>query len=370
MKVFIVAGIRPDWINLALLIKKLDSIFGLENVVVCHTGQHYDHDLDKIFFEQLDLREPNYHLGIGSLTSTEQIGRLLIASEPILKNEKPDIAIAFSDGNPSMFGITANRLGIRLVHLEAGMRSNDYRMPEEKNRRIIDSISDYLFAPSKVAYNNLVKEGYANKKIHLVGKLILDAIEHYMDRIDSVQNDFDKGRYFLAEFHRPENVEDEINLKSIIKLLQVVGKTYGFPVVFPAHPRTRNAIQRFSIPLDGINLFEPMGFFEFEKLQKNAYAVITDSGTSQEVSCYHHIPCLVMRMSTERQECIEVGASELGGNRDGRFEIDVCSLKLRNLLDRPRNWDVPYKPNPLADITKFLQENEDEICKKKLWWDD
>ncbi|MGH9922347.1 MAG: UDP-N-acetyl glucosamine 2-epimerase, partial [Nitrososphaerales archaeon] len=318
MKIFMMAGIRPDFINLVLLVKELERVWGRESVIFCHSGQHYDYALDRIFFEQLGLRDPDYHLGIkgvhDSLSPTEQIGQLIIKSEPLLKKEKPDLAIAFSDGNPSMFGITANRLRIRLMHLEAGMRSNDYRMLEEKNRRIIDSISDYLFPPSDVAYKNLIDEGYNTEKIHLVGKIILDVIEHYMSKIDvaKLPPGLEPGRYFLAEFHRPENVDDEINLKTIMKFLSTVSKTYNLPVVMPAHPRTGRALERFNIRLDGmVKVLEPLGFFEFEKLQKNASAVITDSGTSQEVCCYHHIPCLVMRMSTERQECIDVGASEI-----------------------------------------------------------
>ena len=377
MKVFIMAGIRPDFINLVLLIKELDRLWGRENVILCHSGQHYDYNLDRIFFEQLGLRDPDYHLGIkgvqDSLSPTEQIGQLIIKTEPLLKKESPDIAIAFSDGNPSMFGITANRLRIRLMHLEAGMRSYDYRMLEEKNRRIIDSVSDYLFPPSNVAYQNLIKEGYNPDRIHLVGKIILDVIEHYMDKIDGVKEPLDlkAQRYFLAEFHRPENVDDEINLRTIMKFLSTVTKMYNLPVVMPTHPRTARALKRFNIELDGmVKILEPLGFFEFEKLQKNAFIVITDSGTSQEVCCYHHIPCLVMRMSTERQECVEIGASEICGDREGRFSLDVSVSKLKSLIDRPRDWPVPYKPSAVNDIVKFLKENEDAIYGKKVWWYD
>ena len=377
MKAFIMAGIRPDFINLVLLVKELDRLWGKENVVLCHSGQHYDYNLDRIFFEQLGLREPDYHLGIrgaqDSLSPTEQIGQLIIKTEPLLKKERSDIAIAFSDGNPSMFGITANRLGIRLMHLEAGMRSNDYRMLEEKNRRIIDSISDYLFPPSNVAYQNLIREGYRPERIHLVGKIILDVIEHYMEKIDSIKQplDLEAGRYFLVEFHRPENVDDEVNLRTIVKFLSTVAKQYNLPVVMPAHPRTIRSLQRFNIKLNGmVKILEPMGFFEFEKLQKNAFAVITDSGTSQEVCCYHHIPCLVMRMSTERQECVEIGASEICGDREGRYSIDDSLSKLKKLIDGPRDWQVPYKPNAVTDIVEFLKENEDTICGRKVWWYD
>lgn len=367
MKVFIVGGIRPDWINLSLLIGRLDKQLGQENVIICHTEQHYSYALDGIFFRELGLRSPNYRLGIGSVSSFQQVTETLSKVEPLLVKEKPDVAISFSDGNPAMFAIAANRLGIRVLHLEAGMRSFDYRMPEEKNRRIVDSISDHLFPPSLPALRNLMQEGHPSSQCTLVGKMILDIIDRHKVLIDKSPID---GEYYLAEFHRPENVEDSSNLVVLIQLLKEVHLQTGAPVFFPMHPRTRSAIMRNSLFNSDINFLEPLGFFEFEALQKNAKAVITDSGTSQEVCCYQHVPCLVARMSTEREECVDVGASIVCGNQDGTFTLEKCLSMFDALLDRPRDWVVPYGKGATDAIVDFIMKHQDEFRRKKVRWND
>jgi len=368
MKYMIVLGIRPDIINYQPIVKELEK--RKKETVIVHTGQHYSYFFDELFFKQLKFPKPNYHLKIGSGTQAQQLGKLVQKFEKVLIKEKPDIVFSFSDANPALSAIVATKMGIKVAHLEAGMRSYDWRMQEEKNRRIVDSFADYLFTPTVNTKNNLLKEGISSHRIFRVGKPIYDVINNFKEEID--QNEIlekwgiEKKNYFLVTAHRPENVNFEKPLRNIINALETIYKKYQKQIIFPIHPRTRKSLKKFGIKVSkGIRLFDPVGFLEFSKLEKNAFCCVTDSGTVQEDSCIFRVPCVTMRISTEREETIQVGSNIVAGLNKNHIVKAVDSM-----INKKTNWKNPYgKPDSAKKTIKILEEKKDEILKPKIWWD-
>jgi len=367
MKIAYCLGIRPDFITNSILIKMLDEWLK-DNFILIHTGQHYSYNMDKIFFEELGLRDPNYHLEIGSGTQGYQTGETIRKSEEIFIKEKPDLVLSFSDANPCLSAIAASKLNIKVAHLEAGMRSYDWRMPEEKNRRMVDSISDIFFTPTTLSYNNLIKEGVSENKIFITSKLIVEVLEKYKKEIDG-SNILDelklkKKEYFLATAHRPENVEDKTYLSSILKALKTIHEKYLLPVILPTHPRTQAAIKRFKFKIpDGVRIMDYLGFFDFSKLEKNTLCLITDSGTVQEDGCWFKVPCVTFRISTERPETEYVGSNLVSGlnNKD---IVDCVDM----MIKKEKNWKCPYYLGAAKKTVSVLKMKEDEIKMKKTWW--
>jgi UDP-N-acetylglucosamine 2-epimerase (non-hydrolysing) len=364
----VVLGIRPDIINLQPIVKELKKRRARFSIV--HTGQHYSYFFDGLFFKQLDFPKPDYHLKVGSGSQAQQLGMLVQKFEKVILKEKPDLVFSFSDANPALSAIVASKMGIKVAHLEAGMRSYDWRMPEEKNRRIVDSIADYLFTPTKGTKNNLLKEGHAPHKIFQVGKPIFDVINNFKKEIDDnnilEKLQIERKNYFLVTAHRPENVGIERPLRNIILALNLLQKTYEKDIIFPIHPRTRKSIKKFGIKLSKrIRLIDPVGFLEFSKLEKNAFCCVTDSGTVQEDSCIFKVPCVTMRISTERSETVEVGSNIVAG-----LKKDHIVKAVNTMVNRKTNWKNPYgKPNSAEKTIAILQKLEQEIKKPKVWWD-
>ena len=367
-KYLIVLGIRPDIINYQPLVnefqrKKIDF-------KIVHTGQHYSYFFDGLFFKQLNFPKPDYHLKIGSGTQAQQLGKLVQKFEKVLLKEKPDLVFSFSDANPALSGIVASKMGIKVAHLEAGMRSYDWRMPEEKNRRLMDSISDYLFTPTASTKQNLIKEGIPPHRIFQVGKPIFEVLDKFKAYIDKNtildELEISKKEYFLVTAHRPENVGVKRPLKNILEVLGKVHKKYEKPIIFPIHPRTRASIRKFNLKIpNGIRLLDPVGFFEFSKLEKNAFCCITDSGTVQEDACIFRVPCITMRISTERSETVEVGANIVAGVNSTHI-LDAVD----RMISRKPNWKNPYAtPDFSKKIIKVLKKLDGEICSTKVWWD-
>ncbi len=368
IKYMIVLGIRPDIINYYPIITELQK--RKCNFTIVHTGQHYSYYFDKLFFEQLNVPQPHYHLKVGSGSQSYQLGVLIQRFEKVLLKEKPNLVFSFSDANPSLSGIVASKMGIKVAHLEAGMRSYDWRMPEEKNRRLMDSISDYLFTPTVGTRKNLLEEGIPSHRIFQVGKLIYDVLEDFKKEIDhnNILEKFgiDKKGYFLVTAHRPENVGIKRPLKNILEALGELHKQYEKPIIFPIHPRTRKSIKKFKIHVpNGIKLFDPVGFLEFSKLEKNAFCCVTDSGTVQEDSFIFKVPCVTIRISTERSETVEVGSNIVTGlNKKHILEA------VKIMINRKANWKNPYgKPESAKKTIKILEERKKEILSPKVWWD-
>ena len=368
LKYMIVLGIRPDIINYQPIVRELDKR-GCDYTIV-HTGQHYSYFFDGLFFKQLKFPKPDYHLKVGSGTQAQQLGTLIQRFEKVLLKERPDLVFSFSDANPALSAIVASKMGIKIAHLEAGMRSYDWRMPEEKNRRLVDSISDYLFTPTSITKQNLLREGHLPHKIFRVGKPIYDVLNNFKEEIE--QNkileklQLEKKDYFLVTAHRPENVGVKKPLKNIIQALNELYKKYEKDIIFPIHPRTRKAIKQFDIKLSkGIKLLNPVGFLEFSKLEKNAFCCVTDSGTVQEDSCIFKVPCVTVRISTERSETVSVGSNIVAGLNKKHILKAVDTM-----VNRKNNWKNPYgKPNSAEKTVKILEEKKREILKPKVWWD-
>lgn len=306
---------------------------------------------------------------MGSGTQAQQLGTLIQRFEKVLLKERPDLVFSFSDANPALSAIVASKMGIKVAHLEAGMRSYDWRMPEEKNRRLVDSISDYLFTPTSITKQNLLREGHPTHKIFQVGKPIYDVLHNFREEIE--QNkileklQLAKKDYFLVTAHRPENVGVKRPLKNIIQALNELHKKYEKDIIFPIHPRTCKSIKQFSIKLSkGIKLLDPVGFLEFSKLEKNAFCCVTDSGTVQEDSCIFKVPCVTMRVSTERSETVQVGSNIVAG-LNKRHIIQAVDV----MVNKKNDWKNPYgRPDSAEKTIKILEDKGREILKPKVWW--
>ena len=314
MKVITVLGTRPEIIRLSLIIKKLDTY--CDHILV-HTGQNFDDSLSSVFFSQLDLREPDYYLGVRGDTFGEQIGKIIFETEKVILKEKPDRILILGDTNSGLAAIVAKRMGIPVFHMEAGNRCFDNRVPEEVNRKIVDHCSTILFPYTHRSKENLLNEGIANEVIYVIGNPIYEVIEHYSKWIESSEI-LDKlnvqpEKYFLVTMHRAENVENEDRLKNLLAGLDEISRKYALPVICSLHPRTKSKIEQFNLKTDNQNICfsVPFGFFDFVALEKDALCVITDSGTVQEECCIFKVPNITIRDVTERPETIESGSNML-----------------------------------------------------------
>ncbi len=337
----IVLGTRPEIIKMSPIIRECEAR-DLDYFIL-HSGQHYSYDMDRAFFEDLELPEPKYNLDVGSGTHAGQTAKILTGIEDVLAKEEPDIVLVQGDTNTVMAGaLAAAKLHIRVGHVEAGLRSFDRTMPEEINRVVADHVSDYLFAPTETARRYLQNEGIDENKIMVTGNTIVDAVFQNRE-ISEAKSDvldilgLEPREYFLVTSHRQENVDSPERLKSIIAGLEAIHQEYSLPVIFPMHPRTRKMVERFGMALDGISAMEPVGFLEFLQLEANARLVLTDSGGVQEETCILGVPCVTLRRNTERPETIEVGGNVLAGT--GTAEILAAA---REMLSRPGGWENPY----------------------------
>lgn len=339
MKIVTILGTRPEIIRLSRITQKLDLL--CEHVVV-HTGQNYDVNLNDIFFQQLGVRPPNHFLGVRGETFGEQIGKIIAASEQVLLREKPDRVLFLGDTNSSLGAIVAKRLGIPVYHMEAGNRCYDDRVPEEVNRRVIDHSSDILLPYTERSRGNLLREGLDGRRVYVTGNPILEVLRH--NEVSIGQSDvlqrlgLTAGKYFLVTMHREENVDVVERLRSLTVALDLLQNEYRLPVVCSVHPRTRSRMQRFEVGVsnDQVRLCEPFGFFDFVCLEKNAFCVLSDSGTVQEECCLFRVANVTLRDVTERPETIECGSNMLSG-ADPR-SIQQC---VRTVLSQRPQWTVP-----------------------------
>ncbi len=341
MTIAIILGTRPEIIKMAPVIRECQRR-GLDYSII-HTGQHYSYQMDRIFFEQLELPQPDHNLDVGSGNHGEQTGRILADLEAVLMAERPDVVLVQGDTNTVMAGaLAASKLHIKVGHVEAGLRSYDRSMPEEINRVVADHVSDYCFAPTEISKANLLKEGIAEEKIHVTGNTIVDSVyqnlEIAMRKVNILADlGLEPKGYFLVTSHRQENVDNKERLGEIIRGLQMVKSEFGLPVVFPVHPRTRKMVESFGFELDGIKAIEPLGFLEFLQLEANARLALTDSGGVQEEACILGVPCVTLRENTERPETLDVGANVLAGTVSQRI-MDGA----RNMLEAGESWKNPF----------------------------
>jgi UDP-N-acetylglucosamine 2-epimerase len=307
MKIAVAAGTRPEFIQVEPIIRELNRR-GIENIFI-HSGQHYDYEMDKIFFNEMHMPDPAHYLGIGSKLPGKQIGEMITKSESIFRNEKPDMLLVTGDTNTALgVALAANKSKIKVGHFEAGMRSFDRSMPEEINRIIIDNFSDFLFSPTQRGIQNLHDNGIHNN-VFLVGDVMLDSITHYRRLIKNKSGTLDelallKKPYLLLTLHREANTDHKERLKNILDAIS----SLPFPVIFPIHPRTKQRIQSNNITLpENIRVIPPVGYFEFLRLIFNSCKLLTDSGGAQKQAFFLSKPCITLRPNTEWMETIENG---------------------------------------------------------------
>jgi UDP-N-acetylglucosamine 2-epimerase (non-hydrolysing) len=342
MKIAIILGTRPEIIKMSPIIRKCEK--QRLDYFILHTGQHYSYNLDKIFFEDLEIPEAKYNLDVGSGTHAEETGKMLIGIEKVLKEEKPDVVLVEGDTNTVMAGaLAASKLHIKVGHIEAGLRSYDRNMPEEINRVLADHVSDYLFAPTEKAKENLLRKGIEENKIFVTGNTIVDTVYQNLEIARRKVNILNKlnlnpEEYFLVTAHRQENVDVKERLKDILDGLELIYHKFNLPIIYPIHPRTKKKIKEFGLEVPkGIELIEPLGFLDFLLLEANAKLVLTDSGGVQEETCILKVPCVTLRDNTERPETLNVGSNVLAGvNRNKIFE------GVKTMLSKERNWNNPF----------------------------
>lgn len=328
MKVMTALGTRPEIIRLSRIIPLLDE--AADHVLV-HTGQNYAPSLSDVFFSELGVRAPDVYLGVKAETFGGQVGRLLREIEPLLHEHHPDRLLILGDTNSGLVSIVARRLGIPVYHMEAGNRCYDDRVPEEVNRRIIDHSSSVLLPYTHRSKENLVQEGIDRSRIFVTGNPIGQVIDHYRPKIDTSeivgQLGLERERYLLVTMHRAETVDDEGLLRDLVDALTRLHEAYGFPVVCSLHPRTRSKVESFGIDIDrtGLLFLDPLGFFDFVRLETEAWCILTDSGTVQEEACLLGKPSVTIREVTERPETLEAGSNILAGTAPDSI-IDAVTL--------------------------------------------
>jgi len=315
LKVMTIMGTRPEIIRLSETIKRLDKY---TNHILVHTNQNYDYELNKVFFEELDLRDPDYLLDVKSATIGEQIGKILTQTERVMIDEKPDALLILGDTNSALSCIVAKRLKIPIFHMEAGNRCFDDRVPEEINRRIVDHTSDVNLPYTEHARRNLLREGLSPENIFVTGSPMAEILKCNMEKIEKSrildELKLKKDNYFLISIHREENVDNLSNLKIVLEALDLIAKKYGYPLVITTHPRTRKRINELGMPDNGLLMFhKPFGIFDYVNLQKNAYCNLSDSGTIHEDAGIMGIPAVVVRESSERPEAFDTGNVILSG---------------------------------------------------------
>lgn len=356
MKIATVLGTRPEIIKLSPLIPLLDR--ECDHVLI-HTGQHYSYSMDKIFFEDLNLRNCNYTLNVGSGSHGEQTGKMIMGIEDVLIKEEPDVVIVQGDTNSTLAGaIAASKLQMKVAHVEAGCRSFDRRMPEEINRTLVDHASDILFAPDENAYKNLTAEGIPDNLIHLVGNTSVDACLRAMNLFNrSKLEDFtlEKSDYILLTIHRQENTTYD-KLKEILGAINVISER--IKVVFPVHLRTKKIIVENNIKLsDNLILEDPLGYKDFMGLLSNSKFVLTDSGGIQEESAILNIPCLVLRENTEWKIFVDIGKNMLVGV-DGSHIMRSVNELLDNeeKLGYMKHLKIPVEEGASEKIVSILEK--------------
>jgi len=328
MNIDIIVGARPNFIKVAPLIHRLKKNNKKINYRLIHTGQHYDDSMSNNFFKDLSIPKPNHNLNCKSGSQSEQTAKIMIAYEKVLLKKKCDLCVVVGDVNSTMAcAIAAKKIGIKVAHIESGLRSKDRKMPEEINRIITDSISDYFFTTSRSASNNLIKEGKDRNKIFFVGNLMIDSLFLYknlLKKSEKIEKLINKNRYIVLTIHRVENVK---NFKSLLKIISIISSSVkDNKIIFPVHPRIKKDINKLKNKFNNIIFVQPQPYLNFIYLIKNALAIVTDSGGITEEASILNIPCLTLRNSTERPETILKGTNELVGVNEKKIKNNLKKI--------------------------------------------
>jgi UDP-N-acetylglucosamine 2-epimerase (non-hydrolysing) len=341
MKFLLVAGARPNFMKIAPVMEAFRPYLGAHEVCLVHTGQHYDAKMSDDFFRDLGIPEPDVNLGVGSASHAEQTARVMVAFEQVCLKERPDWVVVVGDVNSTMAcTITAKKLGIRVAHVEAGLRARDMTMPEEINRLCTDAVSDLLFTTDEIANENLRREGVPEERICFVGNTMIDTLRRHIERarLLPLPDGLSTGKFAVLTLHRPSNVDSRERLLAMLEAIGVVAEQ--MPVVFPAHPRTARNLRVGDVH-PNIRICEPLGYLRFLGLVANCRMVLTDSGGIQEETTVLGIPCLTLRPNTERPITCEVGTNLVVGTDPGKIREAALSVLKNGTRPHtvPDKWD-------------------------------
>jgi len=360
LKVVTVVGTRPEIIRLSRVIAELDNSKAIDHILI-HTGQNYDYTLNEIFFKELGIRTPDYFLEAAGKTATETIGNILIKIDPLLEKLNPDAFLVLGDTNSCLCAIPAKKRKIPIFHMEAGNRCFDQRVPEETNRKIVDHIADINLTYSDIAREYLLREGLPADRIIKTGSPMFEVLSFFSDKINasSVLEDLslNKGKYFLISAHREENISNERNFKNLIDSLNQLATHLKFPIIVSTHPRTRNKLNELNLQTDPlIQFLEPLGFIDYNALQKNAFVVLSDSGTISEESSILNFRALNIREAHERPEAMEEAAVMMVGLHSESILRGVSELQSQ-LVGSERSFNLVSdysKPNVSSKIVRII----------------
>lgn len=340
MRVICIAGARPNFMKVAPILVALEAA-GIEGLLV-HTGQHYDAAMSDVFFHELGMKKPDYHLNVGSGSHAVQTAAIMTSFEPLVEDLQPDLVLTVGDVNSTVAcSLVAAKTGALVAHVEAGLRSRDWAMPEEVNRVVTDRISDYLLAPSEGAVANLRAEGYREDQIHLVGNVMVDSLLSNVDRArekaTARELGCNPGEYGFVTLHRPSNVDDEATLTGLLAALNDIAEE--LPLIFAAHPRTKAKMAEFGLSTN-MTVIDPVGYLDSLSLQADAAVVLTDSGGLQEETTALGVPCLTLRENTERPITVDQGTNQVVGTDPARIRSAVSSILTNGVeIRRPALWD-------------------------------
>ncbi len=372
LKVMTVVGTRPEIIRLSRVMSALDNSKAIEHIIV-HTGQNYDYELNQIFFDDLQIRKPNYFLNAAGITATETIGKILINIDPLLEEIKPDAFLVLGDTNSCLCAIPAKKRHIPIFHMEAGNRCFDQRVPEETNRKIVDHISDINLTYSDIAREYLLREGLSADRIIKTGSPMFEVLNYYIEFIKNsdVLNklELEKYKYFVVSAHREENINNESNFNGLVSSLNLIAEKFNYPIIVSTHPRTRKKIDEKGIQLHkNIQLLKPLGFNDYNALQMNAKAVLSDSGTISEESSILNFPALNIRQAHERPEAMEEASVMMVGLNPERILQGLIELESQKRdEERTLRTVSDYSmPNVSEKVVRIIISYVDYI-KRTVW---
>ena len=372
LKVMTVVGTRPEIIRLSRVLVALDKSEAIEHIIV-HTGQNYDYELNQIFFDDLGIRKPDYFLEAAGKTATETIGNILIKIDPLLEQVKPDSFLVLGDTNSCLCAIPAKKRQIPIFHMEAGNRCFDQRVPEETNRKIVDHISDINLTYSDIAREYLLREGLPADRIIKTGSPMFEVLNHYLPFIKASnileRLNLEQGKFFVVSSHREENINSEKNFQGLMESLNLIAEKYNYPIIVSTHPRTRNMIEKKNIQMHkNVQFLKPLGFNDYNALQMQSFAVLSDSGTISEESSILNFRALNIRDAHERPEAMEEASVMMVGLKPERIMQALIQLQLQNIgKERNLRTVADYSmPNVSEKMVRIILSYTDYI-NRTVW---
>lgn len=372
LKVMTVVGTRPEIIRLSRVMAALDASAAIEHIIV-HTGQNYDYELNQIFFDDLNIRKPDFFLNAAGATATETVGQILIKIDPLLESEKPDAFLVLGDTNSCLCAIPAKKRHIPIFHMEAGNRCFDQRVPEETNRKIVDHVSDINLTYSDIAREYLLREGLPADRIIKTGSPMFEVLNHYLPSIESSdvleRLGLEEGKFFVVSSHREENINSEQNFQGLMDSLNLIASKYDFPIIVSTHPRTQNMIDKKNIEMHkNVQFLKPLGFNDYNALQMRSYAVLSDSGTISEESSTLNFRALNIRDAHERPEAMEETSVMMVGLNPERIMQGLVQLQYQK-IGSERNFRpvADYSmPNVSEKMVRIILSYTDYV-KRTVW---